>query len=326
MAAYSRIYIEKEAMDYPLARAVLAKLPRAKRILIGHYKDMFNRPRQDFQAQKDAQQLILAVKRPPYLYPLSPLCETYGYARAYYTTPALNCPYDCDFCFLQGMYPSAHLVVFVNEGNFYDAARKEAEPFFLSVTYENDLMALEELVPWTGRWLDFAKTMPKMELEVRTRGANPGVLMDREPLPNVVLAWSLSPREVATRYEKRAPGPAERIEAAYRAIEAGWRVRLCIEPIIRIPTWKEAYRELINTVFDRMPADKVDSAVADVFRMGRQGFDSIFKSREDTDLFSFRPMQAGDSVTYPECREMGHSVRKMLLTHMPPERVYGGIW
>ena len=326
MGAYSRIYIEKDAMDYPLAGAVLVNLPRAKRILIDHYKDVFNRPRQDFRAQKDAQQLILAVKRPPYLYPLSPLCETYGYERAYYTTPALNCPYDCDFCFLQGMYPSAHLVVFVNEGDFYHAVRKETTPFFLSVTYENDLMALEGLVPWTGRWLDFAKTMPHMEMEVRTRSANPGALMDRAPLPNVVLAWSLSPGSAASRYETRAPAPPERIEAARRAMEAGWRVRLCIEPVIRIPEWEEAYRGLIDTVFDTLPAERVDSAVADVFRMGRPGFDSIFKTRDDTDLFAFRPEVTGDSVTYPEHREMGDRVREMLLAHMPRERVYGGIW
>ena len=326
MAAFSRIYIEKEAMDYPLARAVLDKLPQAKRVMIDHYKDVFNRPRQDFRAQKGSQQLILALKRPPYLYPLSPLCETYGYGRAFYATPVLNCPYDCDFCFLQGAYPSAHMVVFVNDGDFFGAVRNEKEPFFLSVTYENDLMALEGLIPWTGQWLDFAKEMPHMEMEIRTRSSNLGVLDGREPMPNVVLAWSLSPAEAAGKYEKRAPAPARRIEAARRVMDAGWRVRLCIEPVIRIPHWEEKYRDLIDAVFHELPADKVDSAVADVFRMGRQGFDSIFKTRGDTDLFSFRPAAAGDSVTYPECREMGHSVREMLLTHMPRERVYGGIW
>jgi len=325
MAVFSRIYIEKEALAYPLAQAVLTRLPQARRVLIDHYKDVFNRPHQDFRTQKGAQQLILALKRPPYLYPLSPLCETYGYERAYYTTPVLNCPYDCDFCFLQGVYPSAHLVIFVNEGDFFGAARNETGPFFLSVTYENDLMALEGLAPWTSRWLDFAKEMPHMEMEIRTRSANAGVLRDREPLPNAVLAWSLSPQTAAARYEKRAPAPADRIEAARRALAAGWRVRLCIEPIVRIPRWEEAYRDLIVSVFDTLPPEKVDSAVADVFRMGRQGFDSIFKSRMDTDLFAFRPGSAGDSVTYPEYREMGHSVREMLLRYLPPGNVYGGI-
>ena len=326
MAAFSRVYIEEGAMDYPLTRDVLAKLPRACRVVIGHYKDVFNRPRQDFGAQKGARQIILAVKRPPYLYPLPSLCETYGYERAYYTTPVLNCPYDCDFCFLQGVYPSAHLVIFVNEGDFFETVRNEKEPFFLSVTYENDLMALEGLVSWTGRWLDFAKTMPHMEMEIRTRSANPGVIQGREPLPNVVLAWSLSPGAVAARYEKKAPAPAQRVEAARRAMEAGWRVRLCIEPVIRIPGWVEAYWELIDTVFDALPADRLDSAVADVFRMGKEGFESIFKARGDTDLFAFRPMQVGDGVTYPEHGEMGRAVRQMLLRYLPSERVYGGEW
>ena len=32
-----------------------------------------------------------------------------------------NCIYDCDYCYLQGMYPSANIVVFVNHEDFFDA-------------------------------------------------------------------------------------------------------------------------------------------------------------------------------------------------------------
>lgn len=326
MAAFSHVYIERDALAYPLAREVLGKLPKARQALIGHYKDVFDRPRQNFRAQKDSQQLILAVKRPPYLYPLSPLCETYGHRQAFYATPVLNCPYDCDFCFLQGAYPSAHMVVFVNEGDFFTAARDHAEPFFLSVSYENDLMAMERLVPWTGRWLDFAETVPRMELEVRTRSAHTDIIRKRPPLPNVVLAWSLSPPEIAARYEKKAPGPAERIRAAREAIDSGWRVRLCFEPIIRIQDWEAVYGALVEDMLGQLPSEKIDSAVADVFRMGKGGFDTVFQKRDDTDLFAFRPAVLGDSVTYPEHRQMGDTIKRMLLAYLPEHKVYGGGW
>jgi len=326
MAAFSRIYIEEEAIGYPLAQRILEKLPKARRVMIRHYKDVFNRPRQDFSAQKGARQLILAVKRPPYVYPLSPLCETYGHEKAFYTTPVLNCPYDCDFCFLQGVYPSAYLVVFVNDGDFFAAAEAQEGPFFLSITYENDLMALEGLVPWTARWLDFAQTTPRMEMEVRTRSANVHALAGRKGLSNVVLAWSLSPEKVSVRYEKSAPSPAQRLQAAKTALTAGWRVRLCVEPIIRVPGWEEAYRALIDEAFRVLPPDRLDSAVADVFRMGWEGFERIRKAREDTDLFAFRPQKAGNSATYPQYREMGQTVREMIEKYMPKDRVYGGVW
>lgn len=326
MAAFSHIYIEKDAADYSLAKAVLAKLPHATPVEIAHYKDVFNRPRQDFRAQKASPQLILAVKRAPYLYPLPPLCETYGYERAFYTTPVLNCPYDCDFCFLQGVYPSAHIVVFVNDGDFFDAARERTEPFILSVAYENDLMGLENLVPWTGRWLDFAGTMPHMEMEVRTRSANLDAIKGREAISNVVLAWSLSPPDIAARYEKRAPAPGERIEAARRAMAAGWRVRLCFEPVIRIEDWKRVYQNFIGSVFSALPAEEIDSAVADVFRMGKDCFDTIFQKRDDTDVFAFRPVEQDGSLTYPDYRDMGCCARRMLSEYLPCERIFGGEW
>jgi spore photoproduct lyase len=326
MAAFSHIYIERNAADYPLAKAVLEKLPHVIPVEIVHYKDVFNRPRQDFRAQKASPQLILAVKRAPFLYSLPPLCEAYGYERAFYTTPVLNCPYDCDFCFLQGVYPSAHIVVFVNDGDFFDAARKQTEPFFLSIAYENDLMALENLVSWTGRWLDFAGSLPHMEMEVRTRSANLDAIQGREAISNVVLAWSLSPPDIAARYEKRAPDPAERIEAARWAMDAGWRVRLCFEPIIRTGDWEKIYRDFIGSVFRVLPAGKVDSAVADVFRMGKDCFDTIFQKRDDTDIFAFRPVERDGGLTYPDHRDMGRSVRGMLSEYMSSGRVFGGEW
>ncbi|SVD49612.1 uncharacterized protein METZ01_LOCUS402466, partial [marine metagenome] len=39
----------------------------------------------------------------------------------YYFSHMLNCIYDCRYCFLQGMYRSAHYVLFVNYDEFFGA-------------------------------------------------------------------------------------------------------------------------------------------------------------------------------------------------------------
>ena len=50
--SYSHIYVENGAADYPFAKSLLEKFKRAKVINIHDYKEVFNRPKQDFDLQK----------------------------------------------------------------------------------------------------------------------------------------------------------------------------------------------------------------------------------------------------------------------------------
>jgi spore photoproduct lyase len=49
---FSHLYIEQRAMDYPLTADLLARFPKAVRIPITNYKEIFNRPRQSWEKQK----------------------------------------------------------------------------------------------------------------------------------------------------------------------------------------------------------------------------------------------------------------------------------
>ena len=114
---FSHIYIEEGALEFEVTRAVLARFEQASVIPISSYKDVFNRPQQEWQTQKQSQKLILAVKPDDLLYKASDIAPDFGHEHFYYNTPLLNCVYDCSYCFLQGLYPSANLVFFVNQAD-----------------------------------------------------------------------------------------------------------------------------------------------------------------------------------------------------------------
>ena len=69
--------------------------------------------------------LILAIKKPPFIYKGTDILQDGGFKNFYYNTPFLNCLYNCDYCFLQGMYPSANMVVFVNQSEMQLAVEDE---------------------------------------------------------------------------------------------------------------------------------------------------------------------------------------------------------
>ena len=111
---FSHIYVESQSIDSDIAEQSFKRFPKAKIIEIEDYKKIFNKNGQDFQIQKLSTKLILAKKQPPFIYPATDIIQDSGFSNFYYCTPILNCIYNCEYCFLQGMYSSANIVVFTN--------------------------------------------------------------------------------------------------------------------------------------------------------------------------------------------------------------------
>ncbi|MFO7263820.1 MAG: hypothetical protein A6D91_08030 [Bacillaceae bacterium G1] len=323
---FSRIYVEDGARDYPLAQRVLKRFPQAAVIPIRRYMDVFGRPRQQFAVQKQAQQLILAVKRPPFIYPGAPVCHDFGHRHFYYTSVALNCLYNCEYCFLQGMFPSAHLVLFVNvEDYFAEAAQLlQQHPVYLSVSYESDLLAMERIVPYVRAWIEFAARHPNLTVEVRTKSANYAALASIRPLDNVILAWTLSPEAVIGRHEPLTPSLSARLASARQAAEDGWPVRLCFDPLLFVPDWREQYRQCIETTFAAIPAEKVRDISIGLFRVPKDYLKAMRKQRPDSALLHYPYENRHGVLSYPAPvgEEMVQFVRQELEKHVPPEKIY----
>ena len=96
---------------------MLARYADAEIILCDRYGEIFNPKSQNFRLQKQNPALILAQKHKGHVLP-APEGYGLGSEKNYYFSHMLNCVYDCRYCFLQGMYQSAHYVVFVNFEDF----------------------------------------------------------------------------------------------------------------------------------------------------------------------------------------------------------------
>jgi len=189
---FSHIYIEREAYDYPLSDFVLSKFHNSSIIDIKHYKDIFNRPGQDFQTQKASMKLILAKKPDPFLYPVTDMVQGHHISEFYYTTPMLNCLYNCDYCFLQGMYPSGNIVIFVNQDdlqnaiiNKIDQKNSSQRMITVSISYNTDLLAMENFFPLTKSWIDFASNKSNLMIEIRTKSSDFASIKNISPNLNI---------------------------------------------------------------------------------------------------------------------------------------------
>jgi len=307
---FSHIYVEKRVLNEPYVKEILSKFKKAEIIEINHYKDRFNPYYQSFRAQKNSQSLILAKKESPFLYTASDLIQKLN-NNFYYSTPMLNCVYDCHYCFLQGMYPSSNLVLFVNfEDFFYEVNRyyKKLGFLFLSISYDTDILAVENLFGVAKKWAEFVKNKD-IKIELRTKSVN----VDFEYQENLIFAFSLSPDIVIEKYEKFTPNLDARIKAVKKVINKGYKPIIVFDPIIKVKDYKKIYSEFIKKIFSEINYRNIEAIVYGTFRMNSTQF-KIIKKELLSDIYYY-PYSVKNGIVEYEDRE---EIIKFIENLFPP--------
>lgn len=324
---YNVIYVENHAFDYPVSQAILAKNTGATIIRIHNYKDVFNRSRQNPIYQKQHPSLILAVKPEPFLYLGPDVCQNFGYDAFYYSNFLLNCPFDCEYCYLGGMYTSAHPVAFVNTEDFrksiLDTSRKH-ERMLLALSYDTDLAAFDGMYSYTREVSGWLNDMPGLSIEFRTKSANTALIQNLRPSSSLIFAFSLSPQSVIDRYERHTPGLEARIRTVKAALSAGHPVRLCFDPVFTDDTFREDYDLFFEHIFKRLPADKIRDVSYGFFRMNDAFFKRIARYRPNSLLY-LDDYEITDHVVgvQSDLRESVSSRHlEKIYAHIPKERVF----
>ena len=289
---FSHIYVESQSIDSDIAKQSFKRFPKAKIIEIEDYKKIFNKNGQDFQIQKLSTKLILAKKQPPFIYPATDIIQDSGFSNFYYCTPILNCIYNCEYCFLQGMYSSANIVVFTNTQEVKDAVKKQIlerkypdEPLLLSLSYNTDILALENILPLTKQWIDFANNTDDLFMEIRTKSGLTSSFNKLKPSKKILFAWTLSPNNIIQKYEHKTPLLERRIMSIQKIVDSGWPVRLSFDPILIYPNWKEDYKQMFERIKETISGDKIFDITIGVFRMSDDFYNRIKKTKPDSDLF-----------------------------------------
>lgn len=297
---FSHLYIEKGVLNHPHTRTLIEKFDASHIIVIDHYKEVFNRSNQSFGAQSGAKKLILARKEGKFLHEGSQFSDGFGHEQFFYASSVMGCLYDCDYCYLQGLYPSANTVLFVNlEDAFAQLLPYLGCDTLVATSYDTDTLAIESLTHQTRLWLEFASQQNHLHLEIRTKSANIKALKNISPNERVTLAWTLSPQEIIERYEHATPSLEKRLGAVKEAIALGWKVRLCIDPVIYTDTFDTLYPNLIETIFAALNPDTIEQLTLGSFRMSQSHLRSLKKLRR-SDVAFYPYAVHNEMATYPE--------------------------
>nr|WP_315000196.1 radical SAM protein [uncultured Oribacterium sp.] len=331
---FQHIYVEEAILQSPDVERVLRKFPKAKVIPIKHYKDVFNRKKQGRLAQSRSRKLILAKKEGQRLYDGAVVCQDFSESHFCYTSLLMNCPFHCAYCYLQGMYPSSNLVMFLNLEDYFSDCRKwitEKGSLYLCLSYDTDLLAMEGVYPYVEEFARFLNQENALRIEVRTKAGGEGLWRKMQKLPlssdarkRMIFAFTLSPEEIIEEAEEGSARLSSRIFAIQKALEEGYLVRLCFDPMIYHPRWKELYSDLLQEVFEKIPMEQIHDCSLGSFRISESYLKAMGKALPNSPHTQFPYENTGGYYHYPKelMEEMEGFLYSRLQEKLPKEKIF----
>jgi len=257
------IYIEEGCRATSLARRVIAHASAP----IHFVEDGRSaaRPRLDavdsFAAGK--RRMVIMRRRSPFLMACPAGSAKFACCGYLVLTLASNCPMDCSYCFLQEyVSDNPGFQMYAN----YDDAFGELEK--LSATAPDrhfrvgtgelaDSLAMDSLTALSIDLVNFFAARENLTLELKTKTDEIENLLTLDPRGRVMVSWTLSPRRVFEACEHRTASPFERIAAARRALDAGYRVAFHLDPMLAYPEAERDYIELMDELFSTVAPAKI---------------------------------------------------------------------
>lgn len=174
-----------------------------------------------------------------------------------------GCFYQCDWCYLKLTYRAAFPFITINAE--YDRIKEQLRrrikavggPVIFNSGEMADSLALDhltragrEFIPWLGQ-------TENGYLFMLTKSDNVDDILDLPHNGHIVIAWSMNNAAVSRKYEIGAPSFQRRLTAARKVQEAGYPLRIRLDPIVPFDGWKEAYAGTIREIFSEVSPERV---------------------------------------------------------------------
>lgn len=250
----AKVYIEEEALDYPLTSRILENLRGIPQEVVvsaqGSVKDLY-RTRDPISEGKEI--MLLQVQRGSFL-KHCPGTKNYICCLYQILDLATNCNLDCSYCILQAYLNNPFLVQYVNLDDLF-AELEETIKGNRGLVYRigtgelTDSLSLDHITELSKDLVLYFSQFTNACLELKTKSVEVGNLLDLRHKGRTVISWSLNPDSVISSEELGAPSLDERLEAARLCQEAGYRLGFHFDPLIAYPGWEDEYREVVDLLF-----------------------------------------------------------------------------
>lgn len=221
---------------------------------------------------------------------------------------ATGCQYNCSWCFLQGTLRfigknpriknwnkiEDHVNAFLNDGS--------SPEILNSGELADSLLSEDNEKPFSKIIIPLFENQTKHKVLLLTKSNNIKNLLEIDRHNNVVVSFSLNAKAVSDKWE-RAPKVEYRIQAARKLKEAGYEVRVRIDPMVPVFNWEKHYTELVDSLFENFIPERITLG-------SLRGLQSTINNSKDKSWVSFLSEKSnwGKKVDFETRYEMYSSI------------------
>ncbi len=245
------IFVEKKAADESLALRFKEIFPKARFYEIESLKNYLCAYRgfqiKDYNNRRDT---VFIVKQKYDFFKKCP-CTTGALGCGYHILNlGFGCIFDCNYCFLQGYANSPGIILPANIDSFFEKFSCYKKTGMRMGTGEfSDSLALDEVTQYSIPIVEFFRKQEGVTFEFKTKSVDIKNILAARHSGNIVVSWSLNPQNVIDENEFFTPSLSQRLDAALKCTEAGYRVGFHFDPVIYFEGWEKEYALLIENLF-----------------------------------------------------------------------------
>ncbi|MCK4994454.1 MAG: hypothetical protein KAS13_05330 [Candidatus Omnitrophica bacterium] len=245
-----KIFIEKSAKDSYLAKRFHSQFPDTPREELNHLWEYAQRNK--FRLEDLKRPLVFIVQENWDFIKMCPCTKDHLGCNYWIFNLGFGCPYDCSYCFLQQYSNFPGIVLPANLDDFFekfdDFFKKINRPIRIGTGEFCDSLALDHITRYSKQLVDFFRDKPVL-FELKTKSANIDNLMSIKGSPNIIISWSLNPKELIASQEFGVTSLMERLKAAKQVRKNGYSLAFHFDPVIYSEGWQSSYKEVIDRLY-----------------------------------------------------------------------------
>jgi len=176
-----------------------------------------------------------------------------------------NCNFWCEYCYLYLTFRTQPISThFINYEKMYEEIQKFDKSKIpkalriLNLGELGDPLAVDYITEFAKQIITFMpRYAPKTRLLFLTKSNCVNQILDLDHGNQSVISFSVNTDTVFHQFEHRTASPEARLIAGKKVQEAGYELRLRIDPIIFYSTWKKDYLNLIDKIYSFVKPSRI---------------------------------------------------------------------
>lgn len=173
-----------------------------------------------------------------------------------------QCNMNCSYCYLQSYLNSRTTKIFTNIDSAIDELtlmvnEHPNQPFRVGTGEVIDSLSLDQITLYSRKLIQFFKKHPSWILEFKTKSNKVDQFLDIKGEKNIVVSWSINPPNIINSEEHGTASFEERILAAEKCRDQGYKIAFHIDPMIWHTDWQKNYSYVAEVIAEKFSAEDV---------------------------------------------------------------------